>query len=114
MVLSQYIPETKSILMKCPHCSSEQSQKNGHRQGRQNYRCKNCGRQFVESYLQRGYSSDAKQICVRMYRAGLTLRKIERLTGISHSSIYSWVKQELSQSPDSNFDNTFGNIDLRK
>lgn len=90
----QYGVETKSFLMKCPHCGSEQSQKNGHRRGRQNYRCKNCGRQFVETYTQRGYSNDARQICMRMYRSGLSLREIERLTGISHSAIYSWAKQE--------------------
>jgi transposase-like protein len=94
MVLSQCIVESKPILLKCPHCGSEQSQKNGHRRGKQNYRCKNCGRQFVETYVQRGYSDDTRQICIRMYRSGLTLREIERLTGISHSTIYNWVKQE--------------------
>jgi len=94
MVSSQCIVESKPILMKCPHCGSEQSQKNGHRRGKQNYRCKNCGRQFIETYVQRGYSDDTRQICIRMYCFGLTLREIEGRTGISHSTIYSWVKQE--------------------
>lgn len=94
MVLSQCIFETKSILTKCPKCGSEQSQRNGHRHGRQNYRCKNCGRQFIKTYFQRGYSDDTRRICIRMYRSGLTLRGIGQLTGISHSTIYSWVKYE--------------------
>lgn len=93
MVLPRCLTEFKPILMKCPHCGSEQFQKNGHRRGRQNYRCKDCSRQFVEAYVQRGYSDDTKQICIRMYRSGLTLREIERLTGISHSTVYNWVKQ---------------------
>lgn len=44
--------------------------------------------------MQRGYSDDTKQICTRMYHSGLTLREIEGLTGISHSTIYNWAKQE--------------------
>jgi AcrR family transcriptional regulator len=35
-------------VMKCPHCRSQQLSKNGHRRGKQCYRCKECGKQFVE------------------------------------------------------------------
>jgi hypothetical protein len=35
--------------MKCPHCASTSYRKNGHRKGKQNYLCKNCGKQFLES-----------------------------------------------------------------
>lgn len=93
MALPQYTLKAQHILMKCPTCESEQFQKNGHRRGRQNYRCKNCGRQYVEAYVVRGYSDDTKQICLRMHRTGLGLREIERLTGISHSTLYNWIKQ---------------------
>lgn len=34
-------------VMKCPHCTSSQLQKNGWRRGKQCYRCKDCGKQFV-------------------------------------------------------------------
>lgn len=36
-------------VMKCPHCRSQDLSKNGYRRGKQCYRCKDCGRQFVES-----------------------------------------------------------------
>jgi predicted SprT family Zn-dependent metalloprotease len=36
-------------VMICPHCQSSQLLKNGHRRGKQCYRCKDCGRQFVET-----------------------------------------------------------------
>jgi AcrR family transcriptional regulator len=42
--------EQVSYVMKvmiCPHCRSQQVSKNGHRRGKQCYRCKNCGKQFV-------------------------------------------------------------------
>ena len=35
-------------VMICPHCQSSQLSKNGHRRGKQCYRCKDCGKQFVE------------------------------------------------------------------
>ncbi len=37
-------------VMKCPHCQSKQLSKNGYRRGKQCYRCKDCGKQFVENY----------------------------------------------------------------
>ena len=36
-------------VMKCPHCQSEQLSKNGYRRGKQCYRCKECGKQFVDN-----------------------------------------------------------------
>ncbi|MFB2837662.1 NYN domain-containing protein [Floridanema evergladense] len=35
--------------MNCPQCQSTSYRKNGRRNGRQNYLCKNCGRQFLET-----------------------------------------------------------------
>lgn len=36
-------------VMKCLHCESKQLSKNGYRRGKQCYRCKECGKQFVEN-----------------------------------------------------------------
>ncbi|WP_420094641.1 transposase-like zinc-binding domain-containing protein [Microcystis aeruginosa] len=32
--------------MQCPECQSNHINKNGHKKGKQNYICVNCGRQF--------------------------------------------------------------------
>ncbi|UBF28956.1 hypothetical protein K9N68_14600 [Kovacikia minuta CCNUW1] len=77
----------------CPHCGSEQINKNGHRRGKQNYRCKTCDRQFIETYTSRGYSEEIKRLCVEMYRRGLKLRQVEQFTGIPRSTLSHWVKQ---------------------
>jgi AcrR family transcriptional regulator len=37
-------------VMKCPHCQCDRVSKNGHRHGKQRYLCKNCGKQFPETY----------------------------------------------------------------
>ncbi len=56
--------------MKCPQCGSEQINKNGHRRGKQNFLCKNCGRQFIEYYSPRGYPKEVKENCRKMYLNG--------------------------------------------
>ena len=78
--------------MKCPRCSSERINKNGHHHGKQNFVCKSCGRQFVESYEPKGYSNDVKQVCLKMYLNGMGFRGIERVTGINHNTIINWVR----------------------
>ena len=80
--------------MKCPRCESDQINRNGHKCGRQNYICRQCGRQFLESFRARGYSADAKNICLKMYASGIGFRAIERATGISHNTVINWVRQE--------------------
>lgn len=92
--------------MKCPKCSSTDVNKNGHCRGKQNYRCKSCGRQFLEFYSIKGYSNDAKQICLKMVRDGLGFRAIERATGVSHNTVINWVKQSQVDQSDSEVDKT--------
>jgi transposase-like protein len=79
--------------MKCPQCKSTQVNRNGHHHGKQNYLCKQCGRQFVEFQKARGYSNDVKKICLRIYASGVGFREIERLTGINHNTILHWARQ---------------------
>jgi transposase-like protein len=79
--------------MKCPRCSSSQVSKNGRRNGKQNYLCKQCKRQFLESYESKGYSDDVKIICLRMHKNGMGFREIERVTGVNHNTIIQWAKQ---------------------
>ncbi len=93
-----------SECMKCPRCNSTKINKNGHHHGKQNYICKQCNRQFVEFYNSRGYSEDARQICLHMYASGVGFRAIERATGISHNTIINWLKQAntvLPEAPES-------------
>ncbi|NCQ92412.1 MAG: IS1 family transposase, partial [Microcystis aeruginosa LG13-03] len=37
-------------MRQCPECQSNHINKNGHKKGKQNYICVNCGRQFIEVY----------------------------------------------------------------
>jgi transposase-like protein len=77
----------------CPKCHSHSIRKNGHRRGKQNYQCKNCGRQFIEFYSEVGYSQKVKQDCLTMYLNGNGFRAIERITKVNHNTVIRWVKQ---------------------
>jgi transposase-like protein len=86
--------------MNCPNCDSNNIRKNGQRRGKQNYQCKNCGRQFIKSYSPRGYSQEVKEAC--LYVNGNGFRAIERMTKVNHNRVIRWVKKLGHQLPDSN------------
>ena len=83
---------TKKKKIKCPECSSFATRKNGLRRGKQCYQCRNCGRQFVESPASNSYSLEVKKLCLKIHRNGMSLREIERITNIHHTTIMKWLR----------------------
>lgn len=90
--------------MTCPDCPRHKVVKNGHRQGKQSYLCRECGRQFRENPQPPGYSAEVKDLCVKMSLNGMGFRGIERVTGISHNSVINWVRQAETEIPDENYE----------
>ena len=87
--------------MNCPECKSSHIRKNGKRRGKQNHICVDCGRQFVEApQTELGYSDEVRQECLKMYTNGLGFRAIERVKGVHHTTIITWVKQVGKLLPD--------------
>jgi AcrR family transcriptional regulator len=81
-----------SQVMKCLSCDSDRVSKNGHRHGSQRYVCKDCGKQFAQTYAPRGYPLQIKQQCLALHQQGIGFREIERQTGVSHNTVINWVK----------------------
>ena len=87
--------------MKCPECQSTHIRKNGKRRGKQNHICVQCGRQFVEpSQTHRGYSDEVRQECLKMYVNKSPFRAIERVKGVHHTTVITWVKAVGEHLPD--------------
>ena len=87
--------------MQCPYCESTEIRKNGKRRGKQNHKCVNCGRQFIDTYSPpRGYSNEVKNECLKLYLDGMGFRAIERNKGVHHTTVINWVKQIGGQLPD--------------
>jgi insertion element IS1 protein InsB len=86
--------------MECPKCNSNQTFKNGARRGKASVRCRKCGRQFVPNPKNHPYSSEVKQLCIKMYLNGMRLRAIERVTEIHHTTVINWIKDAGIKLPD--------------
>lgn len=90
--------------MDCPHCRGRHVVKNGHRNGKQSYLCRDCHRQFREHPHPQSYPPEVKALCVKMYLNGMGFRAIERVTDISHNSVIHWVREFEAAIEEENYD----------
>ena len=68
----------------CPQCQSPKYKKNGHiHNGKQNYQCKDCGRQFVDCFEQDLVSDDTRALIERLLVERISLRGICRTMGVT-------------------------------
>ena len=82
----------------CPNCQSSDVVKNGHtRHGKQNYKCRDCRRQFVENPQWRMISEETKGIIDRLLLEKLPLAGIARALQISELWVQQYVNQKYKQ-----------------
>lgn len=87
--------------MQCPECGATHIRKNGKKKGKQNHICVACGRQFIDTdEPHRGYADEIKRECLKMYVNGSGFRAIERVKGVHHTTVITWVKQVGERLPD--------------
>ncbi len=86
--------------MKCPKCSSEQIAKNGSiHTGKQKYKCKECGRQFVENPKHPAISDETKGLIDKLLLEKLPLAGTARVTGVSETWLQNYVNHKYEQVP---------------
>lgn len=87
--------------MQCPKCASRKLSKNGVRGNhKQNVRCNECGRQFVENPS--GHyriSEETRRFVDRLLLEKLSLAGIARAAKVSESWLQRYVKQKYQQVP---------------
>ena len=70
----------------CPGCRTGRVVRNGlTHTGTPNFRCRGCGRQFVEAPLKGPVSEEKKGLVLRLLGERMALRAIARVTGLSRS-----------------------------
>ena len=87
-------------MLLCPNCHSQKIKKNGYTHyGKQNHKCKVCGRQFV---LNNNHTVDEglREIARRALLERLSLRGISRLIGVSLSWIMGFAVETRASAPD--------------
>ncbi len=84
----------------CPSCTSARTVKNGHiHNGKQNHRCKDCGRQFVEDPQNKIISQETKELIEKLLLEKLPLAGIARVAEVSEPWLQGYVNQKYEAVP---------------
>ena len=84
----------------CPRCTSEQTVKNGHiHNGKQNHRCKDCGRQFVRDPQNKIISQETMELIDKLLLEKLPLAGIARVAEVSEPWPQGYVNQKYEAVP---------------
>jgi insertion element IS1 protein InsB len=85
----------------CPGCESPKYKKNGHiHSGKQNHRCKACGRQFVASAEERIIADEQRTLIEHLLRERISLRGICRAVGVSLTWLLHFMAERFAACPD--------------
>ncbi len=77
--------------MHCGKCGCVSYHKSGFSNGKQRYKCKDCGYHFTRSYG-RGQPPDKKLQALKLYKEGLGFRAIGRIIGVSNVTVLNWMR----------------------
>lgn len=87
-------------MVQCPSCESEKTSKNGHiHNGKQRYRCKGCGRQFVLNPTKKTISAETKERVDKLLLEKIPLAGIARSMEISETWLQSYVNRKYEKVP---------------
>jgi len=79
----------------CPSCASKRIIKNGCiHNGKQNHKCKNCGRQFVEDPQNKLISQEKKELIDKLLLEKLPLAGIARVADVSEPWLQGYVNRK--------------------
>lgn len=86
--------------LRCPNCGSEDIMKNGStRRGKQNYKCRDCGRQFVENPQWKRRTPDSTAMIDRLLLEKIPLAGIARVLKLSASWLQEYVNRSYEEVP---------------
>ena len=92
----------------CPKCQQQNVIKSGIVKERQRFRCRDCNYYFTVKKLGKQIDDYYVTKALQLYLEGLSYREIERILGISHVTISSWImKYNITRPPHSEFHTTY-------
>jgi len=85
-------------MINCPHCCSKHIVKNGSfGNGKPKFKCKTCGRQFVEKPKKQPILDGVKQLIDKLLLEKIPLAGIARVTGVSDRWLQGYVNDKYSK-----------------
>lgn len=89
-----------NVLLTCPNCCSGHVVKNGKiHNGKQNFKCRACGRQFVQDPENKVIDQDTKDLINKLLLEKLPLAGIARVTGVSERWLQTYVNTKYQGVP---------------
>lgn len=86
--------------LKCPQCQSERISKNGKiHKVKQNYKCRNCGRQFVNNPTKKYITEKTRELVDRLLLEKISLAGIARVTNVSEKWLQDYVNAKYDNTP---------------
>ena len=84
----------ETISYQCPHCDSPNLVRNGHNpKGKQQYRCRACGKSGVLNPSV-PYTEVQKEQILKAYFERPSMRGIERIFGVTRQTLARWLKKK--------------------
>lgn len=84
----------------CPRCDSSRIVKNGFiHNGKQNFLCKSCGRQFVLAPKNKVIEQETKDLIDKLLLEKLPLAGIARVTGVSERWLQTYINTLYTSIP---------------
>ena len=84
----------------CPSCNSKRVVKNGKiHNGKQNHKCKDCGRQFVEEPQQKRISDATKVLIDALLLERISMAGIARVAKVSEPRLQQYVNEKYANVP---------------
>lgn len=89
-------------MVSCKRCESKRAVKNGEVRGKQRYRCKECGLNFIEGDGRVNESLVVKKaLAVILYSLGkASFNMLGKIFGHSPSLLYRWIVEEMAKLPE--------------
>ena len=86
--------------VKCPSCHSTQVVKNGKiHNGKQNHKCRDCGRQFVLDPQNQPINDATKRLIDKLLLEKIPLAGIARVAEVSESWLQEYVNKKYADTP---------------
>lgn len=86
--------------MNCPACNSQKVTKNGSiHSGKQKFRCKDCGRQFVENPQNKVIPQETWDLVDKLLLEKIPIAGISRVTEISEPWVQRYINKKYEDTP---------------
>jgi insertion element IS1 protein InsB len=102
-----------TISITCPHCRSSKIWKNGHKKnGRQNFLCGSCRKQFQQEYTYKGCCQRTGKQVVKMFIRNSGLRHIEYIAGVHRQTALSILTQKSEELKFRHWQNNYESVQI--